>query len=152
MVVMPHLDSLESSTSVQSNRCRILRFRGNPRKGCRNLLTSPVCSTCRGRCRCNSWCSPPGALPSECWSLWNAPYILWGCDILSLGSCKKEVERKVRENPYELQGTSKIAFPASVNIMRNNCVFLPAVGTQRQLFHIIFTEPREGFLEDPCIS
>ena len=30
---MPHPDSLESSTSVQSNRCRILRFRGNPRIG-----------------------------------------------------------------------------------------------------------------------
>ena len=102
MDVMPHPDSLESSTSVQSNRCRILRFRGNPRIGYSNPWTSPVCSTRRERCCCNSWCSPPGALPSKCWSLQNAPYISWGYDILLLGSCKKKDERKEWENPCEL--------------------------------------------------
>ena len=37
-------------------------------------------------------------------------------------------------------------------MMFNNCVFLPAVGKQTQLFHITFTEPGKVILEVPCIA
>ena len=43
-----------------------------------------------------------------------------------------------------VQGTSKIPFPGYVNMMRNNYVFLPALGKQTQLFHTLFTEPGKG--------
>ena len=51
---------------------------------------------------------------------------------------------------WKEQGTSIITFPGPVNIMLNNCVFLPVVGKQTQLFHIIFTEPGKVSLEVPC--
>ena len=44
-----------------------------------------------------------------------------------------------------LQGTSKITFPGSVDMMWNNCVCLPTAGRKTQLFYIIFTEPGKGF-------
>ena len=36
-----------------------------------------------------------------------------------------------------------------MNMMWNNCVFLPAVGKQTQFLHIIFTEPGKVILEVP---
>ena len=36
-------------------------------------------------------------------------------------------------------------------MMLSSCVFLPAVGKQTQLFHIIFIEPGKVILEVPCI-
>ena len=36
-------------------------------------------------------------------------------------------------------------------MMWNNYVFLPAVGKQTQLCHILFTEPGKGIIEVPCI-
>ena len=35
-------------------------------------------------------------------------------------------------------------------MMRNNYVFLPRLGEQRQLFNILFTEPWKDNLEVPC--
>ena len=52
----------------------------------------------------------------------------------------------------DVQGTSKITFLGSVNLMWNNCVFLPAVGKQTQFFHIIITEPGKVILEVSCTA
>ena len=49
-----------------------------------------------------------------------------------------------------LQRTSEITFPGSVNMMLNNCVFLPKLGKQIQSFHVILTELVKVILEVPC--
>ena len=71
-------------------------------------------------------------------------------DVVSRRGEKVRLKTKNLLLPCQIQGTSKITFPGSVNKTLNNCVFLPAVGKQTQLFHTILTEPGKVILEVPC--
>ena len=48
-----------------------------------------------------------------------------------------------------VQGWAKVHFPGSVNMRRENCVFLHTAGRRTQIVHLIFTEPGKCTLVHP---
>ena len=50
----------------------------------------------------------------------------------------------------DIQGWILCCAPGSVNMRRENCVFLPAAGRKTQFLLLIFTKPGRSLLAEPC--